>query len=131
MTEPNKEIRDERTESPGRTVEPATEKRQARKKTTVLITIVAVIGIVGVAFVVWLLRPRGNAGRPVPAPRSISTEQTNQSNADGTPREQTLTISSEEVQRAGIKIEPVGERISTEATGQQTTDVVQANAYRA
>src|SRR6266487_4248179 len=50
--------------------------------------------------------------------------------AANTSAESTLTISPEQVQRAGIKIEMVGERISTDATGQQTTGLVQSNAYR-
>jgi membrane fusion protein, heavy metal efflux system len=129
MTEPNEKIRDEGIESAAQPVEPANDNRRARRKTTVLL-IVAVVAIVGVAFVVWLLKPSGNAGRPVPAPRSISTEPTNRSNTGGPSGDQTLTISSEEAQRAGIKIETVGERISTGVGAQQTTGVVQANAYR-
>jgi RND family efflux transporter MFP subunit len=50
--------------------------------------------------------------------------------ASNTGEELTLTISPEEAQRAGIKIETVGERISTDATGQQTTGIVQPNSYR-
>jgi RND family efflux transporter MFP subunit len=42
----------------------------------------------------------------------------------------TLTINSEQAQRAGIRIETVSERASTEATGQQTTGLVQPNSYR-
>ena len=126
MTEPNNEIRDERIESAAR---PADNPR-TRTKTTVLIAIVAIVAMIGVAFGVWLLKPSGNAGRPVPAPRSITTEPANQSNTGGPSGEQTLTINSGEAQRAGIKIETVGERVSAEVGGQQTTGVVQANAYR-
>ncbi|MDQ2936409.1 MAG: efflux RND transporter periplasmic adaptor subunit [Acidobacteriota bacterium] len=128
MTEPNEKIRDERTDRGARPVVPVIDNRRRPNK-TVLISIVAVVAIIGVAFVVWLLKPSGNAGRPVPAPRSIGAEPTNQT-PTGVPGEQTLTISSEEAQRAGIKIETVGERISTDATGQQTTGVVQPNSYR-
>src|SRR6185295_8256229 len=42
----------------------------------------------------------------------------------------TLTITPEQVQRSGIKIETVGERVSTDGTGQQTTGVIQPNSYR-
>ncbi|MBA2702559.1 MAG: efflux RND transporter periplasmic adaptor subunit [Blastocatellia bacterium] len=129
MTEPNEKIRDERMESTGPDVAATSENRRARTKSAILIAIVAVVAIVGVAFVVWLLKPSGNAGRPVPAPRSISIEPTNQSNT-GAPGEQTLTINPEEAQRAGIKIETVGERVSAEVGGQQTTGVVQSNSYR-
>src|SRR5438093_9331779 len=128
MTEPNKELRDESIESAERSVEPTSEKRRARSKTTIWIAILAVVAIIGVGFVVWKLKPSGNAGRPVPAPPSTSTEQTNQGNTGGPSSEQTLTISSEEAQRAGIKIETVAERLAAETAGQQTTGVVQANA---
>jgi membrane fusion protein, heavy metal efflux system len=130
MTEPNEEMRDEHIESVARPVGPTSENRRARTKTTVLISIVAVVAIVGVIFALWLLKPSGNSGHPVPAPRSISTEQTNQGNNGESPSEPTLTINPEETQRAGIKIETVGERMSAEIGGQQTTGVVQANAYR-
>lgn len=129
MTEPNEKIRDERIESAGRAVSLTSDNRRPRTKSAILIAIVAVVAIVGVAFVAWLVKPSGNAGRPVPAPRSISSEPTNQSNT-GAPGEQTLTINPEEAQRAGIKIETVGERVSAEVGGQQTTGVVQANSYR-
>src|SRR5207237_800074 len=101
MTEPNEKLRDKRIETAARPGDPIRYERRARAKSTILIAIVAVVAIVGVAFVVWLLKPSGNGGRPVPAPRSISTDEANQSNA-GTPSgEQTLTISPEEAQRAG------------------------------
>jgi membrane fusion protein, heavy metal efflux system len=100
-----------------------------RSAKTAIVAVVAVVAVVAIALLLWLFIPRGSGGRPVPAPRSIGPDQTpNQaSNASG---ESTLTIAPEQAQRAGIKIETVGERISTEATGQQTTGVVQPNAYR-
>ncbi len=80
-----------------------------------------------VALAVWFLWPR-QAGKPVPAPRSVSFEES--------PRQQTamtgdqkLTLTPEQVQRAGLKIETVGERPSSEAA-QMTTGIVQANTYK-
>jgi RND family efflux transporter MFP subunit len=64
----------------------------------------------------------------VPAPRSLGPDQTNQTG--NTTGESTLTIGPEQAQRAGIKTETVGEQVSTETTGQQTTGVVQPNSYR-
>jgi RND family efflux transporter MFP subunit len=70
----------------------------------------------------------GGAGRSVPAPRDIPNEQTSTPRAE----DQTITVSPEVVQRAGIKIEPVGEQVSTDtASSAVTTGIVQANAYRA
>src|SRR5204863_3462807 len=49
------------------------------------------------------------------------------SNTTGAP---TVTILPDQAKRAGIKIETVGERVSADASGQQTTGVVQPNSYR-
>lgn len=94
--------------------------------------IVAVGGLVLIIAVVvgWMtLRSQsGGAGRSVPAPRDIPNEQTSTPRAE----DQTITVSPEVVQRAGIKIEPVGEQVSTDtASSTVTTGIVQANAYRA
>jgi RND family efflux transporter MFP subunit len=46
--------------------------------------------------------------------------------------ELTITVAPEVIQRAGIKIEPVSEQVSSEtASSAMTTGIVQANAYRA
>jgi membrane fusion protein, heavy metal efflux system len=103
------------------------EKRRTAR--TAIVGVVAVVAIAALALLLWLFVPRGGGGRPVPAPRSIGPDQT--ANQTGNPSgESTLTITPEQVQRAGIKIETVGERVSTDATGQQTTGVVQPNSYR-
>jgi len=97
---------------------------------TVVVAILGVVLITAVAVVGWMmLRSRSSgAGRPVPAPRNMSAEQTPTS---GTV-ELTINVAPEVMQRAGIKIEPVGEQVSSEtASSAMTTGVVQANAYRA
>ena len=102
--------------------------RESRNKIAI-VTVVAVLIVAAIALLLWLFIPRGSGGRPVPAPRSIGPEQTaNQpSNTSG---ESTVTITLEQAQRSGIKIETVGERVSTDANGQLTTGVVQPNSYR-
>jgi membrane fusion protein, heavy metal efflux system len=102
---------------------------QSRIARTTIVAVVALAAVAAIVLLLWLLVPRGNSGRPVPAPRTIGPDQAATQTANA-PGETTITISPEEAQRAGIKIEVVGERMSTEATGQQTTGVVQANAYR-
>jgi len=103
--------------------------RESRNAKIAIVAVVAVIAVAAIALLLWLFIPRGRGGRPVPAPRSIGPEQTaNQpSNTSG---ESTVTITPEQAQRSGIKIETVGERISTDANGQLTTGVVQPNSYR-
>jgi len=61
--------------------------------------------------VTWALCPH------VPAPRSMPAESTSPSN----PAESTLTLTSEVMQRAGIKVEAVGEQVSTEAASSALT----------
>lgn len=100
---------------------------RVRLRQPIIVAIVAVVAIVGIAFVAWLLWP-GKSGKPVPAPRSVSFGE-----SPGQPAmtvEQKLTLSSEQLQRAGLRIETVGERPATEATTQMTTGIVQANTYK-
>ncbi len=103
--------------------------KEGRTARTAIVAVVAVLAVAAIALLLWLFIPRGSSGRPVPAPRDVGPDQT-ANQAANTSAESTLTISPEQVQRAGIKIEMVGERISTDATGQQTTGLVQPNAYR-
>jgi membrane fusion protein, heavy metal efflux system len=103
-------------------------KRRANR--TVIVAVVAVLLIAAVAVAgLMVLRSRSDgAGRPVPAPRSMPAESASPSH----PAESTLTLTPEVMKRAGIKVESVGEQVSTEAaTSALTTGIVQANAYRA
>jgi RND family efflux transporter MFP subunit len=105
-------------------------RNENRTAKNAIIAVVAVITVAAIALLLWLFIPRGSGGRPVPAPRNIGADQTSNQGNSATSGESTLTIGPEQAHRAGIKIETVGERISTDATGPQTTGVVQPNAYR-
>src|SRR2546430_8987175 len=89
---------------------------------------VAAVALIGIAIAAWLLWPK-QAGKPVPAPRSVSFGES-PGEQPATTGEQKLTLSPDQLQRAGLKIETVGERPSTEVMGQMTTGIVQANAYK-
>lgn len=91
-----------------------------------IVAIVAAVAIAGVAIIAWLLWP-SQAGKPVPAPRSISVE--GPANEGTTPGEQKVTLTAEQLQHAGIKVEPVGEKSAPEMAAQMATGVVQPNAY--
>jgi len=93
---------------------------------TVQIVAVAAIAIVVVAITAWLLWPR-QVGKPVPAPRSVSFEESSQPATAGGEK---LTLTPEQLRTAQLKIETVGERPSSEAAGQMATGVVQANTYK-
>jgi RND family efflux transporter MFP subunit len=116
-------------ENKTQTANPAERHDDNRNKKTIVIAVVAVIALTAIALLIWRFIPRDSGGRPVPAPRSMGPDQT-ATQAGNTSGESTLTLNPEQAQRAGIKIEKVGERISTDATGQQTTGVVQPNSYR-
>ena len=104
-------------------------RNENRTAKTGIVAVVAVVAVAAIVLLLWLFFPRGSGGQPVPAPRSNGSDQT-PNQASNTSGDSMLTISPEQIQRAGIKIETVGERISTDATGQQTTGVVQPNSYR-
>lgn len=114
-------------ENPETPVEKESNVTTPRSHTKLTVVIVATVAVIGIAFVFWFLRA-GNSGKPVPAPRSVSFEEpTSQPGATG---DQKLTLSTEQLQRAGLKIETVGERTSAEATNQMTTGIVQPNIYK-
>jgi RND family efflux transporter MFP subunit len=85
-----------------------------------------VLAIIVVFFFGWyILRSRGGGGQPVPAPRTTNGDMQAEM-----PVDQTLTLSAEQVQNAGVTIETVGEQLSTETAEMSATGVVEANAYR-
>lgn len=99
---------------------------------TALVAVVAVMVIAGLGLLVWLLRPgnSGGAGRPVPAPRTVTIDQPVNQRTVAASSEPTITLAPDQAQRAGIKVEKVGEQLMSEIAGQQATGVVQPNAYR-
>ena len=95
---------------------------------TAVVAIVALVAIAAVAALGWRLWP-SKTGKPVPAPRSVSFGESS-GPQPATAGEQKLTLTPQQLQRAGLKIETVGERPSTDVMGQMTTGVVQANTYK-
>ena len=113
-----------------------TEERERRGSKTKVVAITAVVALAALALLLWwLLGARGGGGRPVPAPRTVSTEQPGANvPAQMTTTEPTLTLSPDVAARAGLKIEQVGEQLGggpdAAVGGPQATGVVQANTYR-
>ena len=89
-------------------------------------------GIAGVlilsAIAIWFWRGR-ETGQVVPAPRNVSFDNNTSGQPSDSNGDQTLTIPPEQVERAGIKIETVGETLSSEAANVSSTGVIQSNAY--
>jgi membrane fusion protein, heavy metal efflux system len=119
----------ETPETQNATVSAANGHNANRTGKTAIVAVVAIVAVAAIALLLWLFIPRGRGGRPVPAPRTMGSDQT-ADQAGNAPADSTLAITPEQVQRAGIKIETVGERVSTDAIGQLTTGVVQPNSYR-
>ncbi|MEP6944402.1 MAG: efflux RND transporter periplasmic adaptor subunit [Acidobacteriota bacterium] len=101
--------------------------RPNRKPFIIALTVFAVV--IGGLLIYLLLRDGSGAGQPVSAPRTVSFNDGAEQPAT-TSQEQMLTIPSEQVERIGLKIEPVGETISSQADSVAATGVVQANAYK-
>lgn len=89
----------------------------------------AVIAIViAGALIFWLTRAK-QGGNVVPAPRTVSfgDDTSSQSETSG---EQTVTIQPDQAEKIGLKIETVGETLSSEAMSVAATGVIQPNAYK-
>ncbi len=101
---------------------------------TIAAAVVLLLAAGGLAVWLWH-RPMDGAGRPVPAPRNVSAPQATDNSAAGTAlAEATITLAPEALERAGIRVEPVGESLAAAGggtpAGEAATGVVQANAYR-
>lgn len=134
MTEENKEniteSQSEGVEAVEKTGGAVSDEKQRSRRKPMFIAL-AVIGVVILGAVIfWLFRSKEN-GQPVPPPRTVSFEPGGDGeNTSSAPTgEQTVTIAPEQVERAGIKIEVVGETLSPEAASVAATGVVQPNAY--
>lgn len=99
-----------------------------RSKRNVIVASVGIVAIAAIAVLAWILWP-GKSGKPVPAPRSVSFEESS-SPQTATTGDQKLTLAPEQAQRAGLKLETVGEQPAGDAAGQITTGTVQANSYK-
>lgn len=90
----------------------------------------AAIGIVvagGLLF--WFLRGK-QEGTIVPAPRTVTFGDNSSQPTSETPGEQTVTLQPDQMEKIGLRIEAVGETLSSEAMTASATGVVQPNAYK-
>jgi cobalt-zinc-cadmium efflux system membrane fusion protein len=101
-------------------------RRRFRRSIPIIVAIVAILAIVAIV-AAWLLWPK-QAGKPVPAPRTVSFGESPE--LPPTAAEQRLTLTPEQARSVQLKIETVGESPSTEAAGLMATGVVQANSYK-
>lgn len=97
----------------------------ARRFHPAMIAAIAVGGVLLSVLLWYFLGPGGESGRPVPPPRSTIEET-----PAAAPVNETLTLTQEQIQNAGIMIETVGEQLSTESAETAATGTVEANQYR-
>jgi RND family efflux transporter MFP subunit len=95
---------------------------------TAIVVLVSIAAIAAVGIAAWALWP-SKAGKPILAPRSVSFGESPNA-PTSTSGDQKLTLTPEQLLRAGLKIETVGEKPSSDAVRQMTTGVVQANTYK-
>jgi len=98
---------------------------RSRARSVIIVAVITVGLIAGL--IVWFLWP-ARTGQPVPAPRSVSFAET--STPPPSTGDQRLILTPEQAQRAGLKIETVGEQPLAQADSQMTTGTVQANTYK-
>src|SRR5215217_948919 len=92
-----------------------------RKPMYIVLSILGVV-LLGVLLIVIFRSRQGS--EVVPAPRSVTFDQNgNQENSMPT-GEQTITLTPEQAESIGIKIETVGETMSSEAASVAATGVV-------
>lgn len=95
-----------------------------KKRRYLIIGVLATV-IAG-ASLIWYLRS-GDEGRAVSPPSSVTTDAGTTPASTG---DETITIPAEQIERIGLKIESVGESLSSDAMMISATGVVQPNAYR-
>lgn len=84
-------------------------------------------GLFALFLIYWLSGGLGgDAGRPVPPPRNVGLDTTPEQQLAN----QTITLSPEQLQNAGVTIEAIGEQLTAESDFTAATGVVEANAYR-
>jgi RND family efflux transporter MFP subunit len=103
------------------------ERTSTRKSLYVTLVVIGVVVVGG--FLVWFLLGR-ESGHIVPAPRTISFGDNSNQQTAGTAGEETITLQPDQVEKIGLKIETVGETLSSEAMNVAATGVVQPNAYK-
>ena len=125
MSEENKdiiEVEEIEKEEEAVTAEP----KRNRKPLYIALSVISIV-VLGVVLILIFRSRQG--GDVVPAPRSISFDENSNQETSVPAEGQTITLTPEQVERIKLKIETVGETMSSEAAQVSATGVVQPNAY--
>jgi RND family efflux transporter, MFP subunit len=98
-----------------------------RKPIYIALAVIGAVVLMALAYWFW---PSGERGKPVPTPRTVSFGENNTEQTSGTTAEETITLQPGQGETIGLKIEAVGETLSSEAMSVAATGVVQPNAYK-
>lgn len=111
----------------GNDLEAVTARANNRKPLFIAAAVIAVVALGAVGL--WFFRNR-EVGRIVQAPSTVSFGDNSNSPSSQSSGEQTITIAPDQVEKIGLKLETVGETLSSEAMTVATTGVIQPNAYK-
>lgn len=103
------------------------EETRNRKPLYIAVVVIGVLAVGALGF--WFFRSR-DSGQIVQAPRNVTFGDNTTGQPGETTGEQTITIQPDQVDKIGIKIESVGETLSSEAMSVAATGVIQPNAYK-
>src|SRR5438445_724171 len=95
-----------------------------RKPLYIALAVIGVLAIGALGF--WFFRNR-ETGQIVQPPRTVTFGDNSGEQSTG---EQTVTIQPDQADKIGLKIETVGETLSSEAMSVAATGVIQPNAYK-
>lgn len=97
-----------------------------RKRKTLYVALAAAGVLLAVAVALWYSRSSQD-GDVVSAPRSVTFGDNTATETTG---DETVTIEPDQVEKIGLKIETVGETLSSEAMSVAATGVIQPNSYK-
>src|SRR6185503_7342168 len=110
---------------------PGVAQKRTGNRRVIAIAFLAAVALTSLALVIWKFSWSRVSGRPVPAPRSVATDQqlSSATNTTGS-SEDTVVITPAAVASAGIKVEVIGSEPSRASGSNASTGVVKANTYR-
>jgi len=91
---------------------------------------IAAIGVAALGGLLYWSTRGSEGGQTVPTPRTVTFGDNNRESTATTTGEDTITLQPDQMEKIGLKIETVGETLTSEAMTVATTGVVQPNAYK-
>ena len=125
----SEEHKDEIAEDTENVEEPEFVSERTSGRKPLYIALAAIGIVIAGALLFWYFRG-SSGGNVVPAPRTVTFGDNSMEQTGNTTGDQTITIQPDQVEKIGLKIETVGETLSSEAMAVAATGVVQPNSYK-